>query len=387
MDACMRAQGATMSIRMWPLRSFVALISMVSLSGCAWLRQDAVYNGGPVIPDNTFMLKEMDEALPNACKTEFNHKSIDDWTDAENSGIKLCTRAMLLLVDVRWSRFADEINSAVSTGSTLADITTLGLNISGQLTPAGTTKVLSAIAAGITGSKSIINEDVLYKSSVQTILLQMIKDRALVKKRIIERLDGGHPYGSMFEAALDLYEYDRAGSWNSALLSIQSDIATHSAECRTQLANTQQAIAENTGDTKTVTPPATANTPCVGGTSENVVMSPSVIALIHFDKDQSDVDTSMSEVARALQKVVEICKAKKCKAIDILGKASKDPDIAANRVTSQKRADSVKAALIAAFNSAGVAVPSSISAQGVGYTLPVEGGDEANRVVEISVTQ
>jgi outer membrane protein OmpA-like peptidoglycan-associated protein len=263
----------------------------------------------------------------------------------------------------------------------------LGLNISGQLTPAGTTKVLSAIAAGVTGSKSIINEDVLYKSSVQTILLQMIKDRALVKKRIIERLDGGHPYGSMFEAALDLYEYDRAGSWNNALLSIQSDIATHSAECSTQLANTQQAIAENTGDTKTVTPPATANTPCVSGTSENVTTPSAVISRVFFSKDQSDVDASNSDVAKALQAVVDKCKAKTCKAIDIIGKASFDGTISANRETSQKRADSVKAALVNAFNSASVAVPSSISAQGVGNSLPVAGEADANRVVEISITQ
>lgn len=256
--------------------SLLVAVVAVSCSGCSDIRNliksDPLIAGGPVIADDTFMLKIQDQSLlPTACRMryiddstgeatrlkdepspdandppfadELTYTATKDAATTQRDAIKKCTQAMMLLIDVRWGHFADELNATVANGTTVLDITTMGLNIAGGLTAAGTTKVLGAIAAGLTGSKSIINDDMLYKNSIQTILLQMKKDRLKQQQQILARLDSDKkPYNDMFEAALDLYAYDRAGTWNEALLSLQSDVAAKASACQDEVTAAKAAI-------------------------------------------------------------------------------------------------------------------------------------------------
>jgi hypothetical protein len=121
-------------------------------------------------------------------------------------------------------------------------------------------KILSAIAAGITGTRKSWNEDILYSYSIQTILQQMRTDRALVDSQIQTRLAGGKPYDNIYEAANDLFNYDIAGSWEHAMSSLQINIAATTAACQARLRSQEMAVAIDNKNTAAAA--STATEPC-----------------------------------------------------------------------------------------------------------------------------
>lgn len=138
-----------------------------------------------------------------------------------------CVYAMVQLIDVKFAHFEDQLFSSASNMNLATDIGLLGLSTAGSLVSGGATQVLHAAAAGVTGLRTSINQDLLYSNTITTILLQMQADRSAQKKQILDRLatNSTNPYKSMYEAANDLFFYARAGTWTQALLSIQKSAA------------------------------------------------------------------------------------------------------------------------------------------------------------------
>jgi len=299
---------------------FVALLACIGCYGCAgqdsfrrFLHGDPVVSGAPEINDNVFLFRNSGEdeesytdtgkVVPAPCRrfmkdpapaashsdtmslaadmtgtTTQDRSKMPDPTKPElgdePNQIKLCVYAMHGLIDVRWHRFEHEVSATLSTSNFVADVTVLGVTTAATLASVDSAKILSAIAAGITGTRKSWDEDILYSYSIQQILQQMRTDRALVDSQIQARYaPGGKPYDNIYEAANDLFNYDVAGSWEHAMSSLQLNVAATTAACQARLRNQQMASAAGS---PTIAPTAsTATDPCnsIGVASHVVVAS------------------------------------------------------------------------------------------------------------------
>ena len=278
----------------------VVVLACTGGYGCTGLHRfihgDPVVSGAPEINDNVFLLRHrgLDEetytdtgkVVPYPClpfmhnepgeakedKNDFQYPATATLTD--QAKINLCVSAMHGLIDVRWHRFEHEVSAALSTSNFVADVSVLGLTTAATLASVDSAKILAAIAAGITGTRKSWDEDVLYSYSIQQILLQMRTDRALADAQIQARLaSGGRPYGNIYEAANDLFNYDVAGSWEHAMSSLQLNVAATTAACQARLRN--QEMASAAGATMIVPIASTSTDPCssTGVASHRVVAS------------------------------------------------------------------------------------------------------------------
>jgi len=232
---------------------------------------DPVVSGAPEINDNVFLLRhngtdedsytDTGSVQPAPCRQFMEEQSPDLTKLQDTTQIDLCVYAMHALIDVRWHRFEHEISAALSTSHFVADVSVLGLTTAATLASVDSAKILSAIAAGITGTRKSWDEDVLYSYSIQEILLQMQTDRALADSQIRARLaPGGKHYDNIYEATIDLYNYDIAGSWEHAMSSLQLNVAATTAACQTRLRN--QELASATNKPMALSAPATPTDPC-----------------------------------------------------------------------------------------------------------------------------
>ena len=149
---------------------------------------------------------------------------------------------MKQLIDLRWVGFADSLWTANSGGNTAFDTVKLGLTGAATAITGPTAQILSGIATFAGGVQSTVNQDYLYNKTLQLIVLQMQKDRATWADTINKQLMA-NSYSNMYEAANDLYQYARAGSWTHALASMQADSGAQTAACSAQVQSTKQANA------------------------------------------------------------------------------------------------------------------------------------------------
>ena len=297
----------------------VVVLACVGGYGCAghdswrnFIHGDPVVSGAPEINDNVFLLRNhgQDEesyaaigaVVPAPCLTFMDQQYPEPTTAANSAQIKLCVYAMHGLIDARWHRFEHEVSAALSTSNFVADVSVLGLTTAATLASVDSAKILSAIAAGITGTRKSWDEDVLYSYSIQEILLQMRTDRALSDAQIQARLSpGGRPYDNIYEAANDLFNYDMAGSWEHAMSSLQLNVAATTAACQARLRNQEMASAVGA---QTIAPIASTSTdPCSAtGVATHVVVAADIkkgavfemndghaIQILDFDKKSGDL--------------------------------------------------------------------------------------------------
>ncbi|GAA0567079.1 OmpA family protein [Rhizomicrobium electricum] len=226
----------------------VTALAGLACSGCTyWQNQaESLYKGQALIADNVYLLKEKDKANPaydarsEDLPTPCSQNGIDSWTGAANADqIRKCTYAMMLLIDVRWAHFSDAVHGTVTYGNATLDTASVGLNTAGTLATGGTSQILNAAAAGLGAFKATLNQDILYKNSIELILLQMRTNRSAAANTIVARLGTPFGYRNMYEAAVDLYIYARAGSWTEALASLQTDTSIRQRVCDIQLMYTK----------------------------------------------------------------------------------------------------------------------------------------------------
>ena len=212
------------------------LLACVSIAGCS------LQNGGALISDRAWLLdpnypndspgaQAAKDYVPPVC-----NGAAQKSTDASRTDIESCVYAMLQVIDVKWVHFQDQLLTSANNSNLATDIALQGLGAAGSFVTGQTTQILHAASAGVAGLRSSVNSDLLYSSTITTILLQMQADRAAVRLDIQCRLKAPppstvnctnrNPYASLYEAANDLFAYSRAGSWTQALLSIQKSAST-----------------------------------------------------------------------------------------------------------------------------------------------------------------
>lgn len=127
-------------------------------------------------------------------------------------------------IDNKFTVYKINLVHAVDNGSAFGDFTVLALNTAGTITPgAAAAKLFSALALGVGGTKTLINQDVLYKQTVAILISEMNSDRTDAAKQASNDL--AHNAGTA-QMVNDLLAYYEAGTFEHALVSIQTKAST-----------------------------------------------------------------------------------------------------------------------------------------------------------------
>ena len=189
--------------------------------------------------DDIFANRDSYGPPPAACSAFLGNDptGIDGTTPDGRAAIEKCADAVRMRIDMRWADFERRVNASLSTSNTLIDASIAGLGTSISLVASGTRNVLSAISSGLNGTPNRFDRELLRTYKLQLILQQMRIDRAIAGTRIEARLAGNtaNPYKSMAEATVDLLDYQQAGSFDHALMSLQTTVAARAAACESRL--------------------------------------------------------------------------------------------------------------------------------------------------------
>src|SRR5581483_3708743 len=118
------------------------------------------------------------------------------------------------------------------------DILSLSLNLAGAAVGSATTKtILAAIAAGVTGSRAIIERDYYYEKTVPALVAQMNVSRKQALIPILQGIGQTIDQYSIANALDDLNTYYCAGTFTGAINAIQANAATTDASVSEQIAD------------------------------------------------------------------------------------------------------------------------------------------------------
>lgn len=199
------------------------LLLAALLGGCATLRQ-----GGA--PEPSFNVDSDLEELAS----HFGEKdTIKKFYEAPSPTARNeFITGRLTMMNIRYIQFIRQTTMDKQLLDSAAQMLTLGLSLAGASVSSGATKtVLAAIAAGVTGSKEIIDKNYYFEKTIPAIVAQMNAER---KKALIPLLTG-MTHSSLddyqfAQAVTDLHNYYFAGTFTGAIEAMQADAATKEKE-------------------------------------------------------------------------------------------------------------------------------------------------------------
>lgn len=193
----------------------VVVLLASALSGCA-----TIGRGGA--PEPSF---DIDKDLEQLAK-QFGHAdAIASFyaapsVDARNRFIS----GRLTMMNIRYIQFIRSSTADKQLLDSAAQMLTLGLSLAGATVPGAATKTLLAVAAaGVTGSKEIVDKNYYYEKTIPALIAQMNAER---RKALVPLLSGmTHSLSTYtFEQAIDdLHTYYFAGTFIGAINAIQAD--------------------------------------------------------------------------------------------------------------------------------------------------------------------
>jgi hypothetical protein len=199
----------------------------------------------PPSTDSTDPSKKLTDQLYNKCPPNELSPTPDI--------VKQCVYALKGIIDDEYREYKIVLQHTVDDGGGILDVANLGLTTAATATPGAAAKtVLSAIATGLSGTKTIINEDVIYKQAIAAVCNQMDADRdqqftvMLKEMNNAESISGAASY-SMDQAKDDLLIYFADGTFSHALDSLQSKTAANKENCKAQLNTTKKTAVADSG--------------------------------------------------------------------------------------------------------------------------------------------
>jgi hypothetical protein len=147
---------------------------------------------------------------------------------------KLIT-ARTYAIDVQFSAFEEDLFRQAREAGFAATLTTLGLTAAGAVAGAGTTQVLSAIAAGITGSRAAFEREVLAERTVLAIHTSMRANRMIVLARIRQGLRQSVSDYPLAAGLTDVEDYYFQGTVLGALIGITQAVGVKAEEAERNL--------------------------------------------------------------------------------------------------------------------------------------------------------
>jgi hypothetical protein len=207
------------------LSKLLVLLQVILLmSGCA-----AFMGFPPRVTDRSADL--------DALQTDISAKAITDClaTPTEACRNKLIA-ARTYAVDIQFSAFEENLFRQAREAGFAATLTTLGLTAAGAVAGGGTTQVLSAIAAGITGSRAAFEREVLAEHTVLAIHTSMRANRMIVLARIRLGLTQSVSQYPLAAGLTDVEDYYFQGTVLGALIGITKVVGVKADEAERGLA-------------------------------------------------------------------------------------------------------------------------------------------------------
>lgn len=213
-------------------------------------------------------------------------------------------QALLIVIDLRYADFELGFFDANRYGNFGATVATLGLTGAASVSGGGAARVLSAFAAGVTGTREAFSREVLAERTAVALQTAMRTRRDIVAVRIRDGLRlpaADYPFGV---ALSDLYAYFRAGTVLGALTGVNEAVATEARAARDRLGRVS-AIASTPGaeelDTRFRATP-TASKPAFLREIERVMrglgISGTAMELIYDPPREADRQAVLREMAK-----------------------------------------------------------------------------------------
>lgn len=193
----------------------VAVAAIVVLAGCSTIRRGGAPE--PSFDVNRDLEQLAQQFAPSDSITKFYEKPDKDARDKFITG-------RLTMMNIRYIQFIKQLTSERQLLDSATDMLALGLNLAGtSVAGAGAKTLLAAIAAGVTGSRQVIDKNYFFEKTLPALVAQMNADR---KKALVPILTGmrkelgDYPFA---EAVTDLHNYYHAGTFIGAIQAIQAD--------------------------------------------------------------------------------------------------------------------------------------------------------------------
>jgi hypothetical protein len=146
--------------------------------------------------------------------------------------VRECVFELRTIIDDYYREYKITLMHSVTYGNASLDIVHTAFDLASTATPAATAKtILSAIATGLGTTKTVINEDILYKQTVQAILNRMDADRDRQFTAILTAMDTGAAPYTMAQARSDLMIYFEDGTFSHGVEALQAATAADKASC------------------------------------------------------------------------------------------------------------------------------------------------------------
>lgn len=149
--------------------------------------------------------------------------------------------AAMAEIDALYGAFEVGVVGEVRRSGFFTTLAELAVDGAGSFAGGGTSRILSAVSAGITGATESFDKDILVDRTVQALTAQMRASRKLVRARILPRLKQPIRAYPLTAAVSDLIAYRQAGTIVSALQKIAADATDADQKSSASLARAETA--------------------------------------------------------------------------------------------------------------------------------------------------
>jgi hypothetical protein len=176
-------------------------------------------------PEPSFNLRtdieELKEFGPSTSIKEY-YKNVNHTEQERNKFII----GRLTLINLRYLEFVRKLTRDRQLLDSAVGMALLGLNLSSTAVPFAQTKtILSAIAAGLTGSKEVIDKNYYFEKTIPALVAQMNAERQKALTPLLQGMRASLKEYPFENAVVDLDNYYNAGTFTGAVQTIQADAA------------------------------------------------------------------------------------------------------------------------------------------------------------------
>lgn len=195
----------------------LSLALLCQTLGCASLRDSGA---PPPSYDVDQDLRQLAEHFKPATAIE-SYYALHDPTPKDRNTVISARLVMINLEYLKWLRTVTADKQLLDTAT---DVLNLSLNLAATVAGGETAKTaLSAVAAGITGSKTSIDKHYFYEKTMPAIVATMNAQRKVVLTHILDGVNRSLEDYPFEQALTDVYEYYQAGTFTGAITTIQAN--------------------------------------------------------------------------------------------------------------------------------------------------------------------
>jgi hypothetical protein len=204
--------------------------------------------------------------LPAYTHTQYNSQVLQgepqSCIDFDTAGSKTVDLRNACIVDLKtdiddaYDHYEVVVNDTIGATNSTLDITTQIGSTASAATSGSAAKILSAISAVASNGKTVFNQDVLYKDTIQILISTMRADRSKDAAAMKLAMQGTITAYPMYQAKNDLLQYLYDGTITHALAEANQDASATAQKC--QAVNNAVSTAVAAGANANVSQPASA---------------------------------------------------------------------------------------------------------------------------------